>query len=209
MQALSSHLNDLYANESGANELQQNISFAGSTCSDGHELSSGSVSGHEDITAKNVIIIASTITDSTRSVCIKTAYEAIDSVSDVTLSNITISDITDYGIIIGQDSEYSSPTGTPTSSFPITDLTIQRISGSVKSVAVEVCTLCGDDACSDWTWSELPVERRAANPSRSRRASCAKKDQERWREYNFFLVEFRARFSLGYFVDCRFGQYSS
>lgn len=98
-------------------------------------------------------ITDSTVTGSANGIRIKTVYEATGSVSDVTFSDITISAITDYGIVIEQDYENGSPTGTPTDGVPITDLTVDGITGSLESDAVEVYILCGDGSCSDWAWS--------------------------------------------------------
>lgn len=141
----------------GAKVVQQNVYFTGGTCSGGHGLSIGSVGGRDDNTVKNVTITDSTVTDSANGVRIKTVYDATGSVSDVTFSDITISGITDYGTVIEQDYENGSPTGTPTSGVPITDLTVKGVTGSVESDAVEVYILCGDDACSDWTWSGVDI----------------------------------------------------
>lgn len=102
-------------------------------------------------------ITDSTVTDSANGIRIKTVYDATGSVSDVTFSGITISGITDYGIVIEQDYENGSPTGTPTDGVPITDLTVDGITGSVESDAVEVYILCGDGSCSDWTWSGVDI----------------------------------------------------
>jgi hypothetical protein len=104
------------------------------------------------------------VTDSANGVRIKTVYDATGSVSDVTLSDIKISGITDYGIVIEQDYENGSPAGTPTSGVPITDLTVDGITGSVESDAVEVYILCGAMPAATgpgavWT---SPVERPAA-----------------------------------------------
>jgi galacturan 1,4-alpha-galacturonidase len=127
------------------------------TCSGGHGLSIGSVGGRDDNIVKNVTITDSTVTDSANGVRIKTVYDATGSVIDVTFSDITLSGITDYGIVIEQDYENGSPTGTPTSGVPITDLTVKSITGSAESDAVNVYILCGDDACSDWTWSGVDI----------------------------------------------------
>ena len=46
-----------------------------------------------------------------------------------------------------------------TSGIPITDLTIENISGSgaVDSDGYNIVIVCGDDACSNWTWSDVEV----------------------------------------------------
>lgn len=129
------------------------ISFTGGTCSGGHGLSIGSVGGRTDNTVENVYIYDNKITDSQNGVRIKTVYDATGTVKNVTYKDITLSGITDYGIVIRQDYENGSPTGTPTTGVPITDIYIETVTGSVESTATDIFILCGDDACSDWTWS--------------------------------------------------------
>lgn len=128
-----------------------NIKFTGGTCSGGHGLSIGSVGGRDDNDVKTVTISDSTISDSDNGVRIKTVSGATGTVSGVTYSGITLSNIAKYGIVIEQDYENGSPTGTPTDGVPITDLTIENVTGSVASDGVNVYILCA--SCSDWTWS--------------------------------------------------------
>lgn len=49
--------------------------------------------------------------------------------------------------------------GEPTSGIPIADLTLENISGSgaVNSNGYNIVIVCGDGACSDWTWSDVIV----------------------------------------------------
>lgn len=95
--------------------------------------------------------------DSANGIRIKTNSGTTGSVSGVTFSNIKLSGITDYGIVFEQDYENGDPTGTPTDGVPITDLTVEQITGTVESDATEVYILCADGACSDWTWSDVSV----------------------------------------------------
>ncbi|GAM41859.1 hypothetical protein TCE0_042f15311 [Talaromyces pinophilus] len=134
-----------------------NITFTGGYCSGGHGLSIGSVGGRDDNTVSGVTIESSTITNSANGVRIKTVYDATGSVTGVTYKDITLSGITDYGIVIEQDYENGSPTGTPTTGVPITDLTIDNVQGTVESDATEIYILCGDGSCSDWTWTDVSV----------------------------------------------------
>ncbi|KUL85175.1 hypothetical protein ZTR_06246 [Talaromyces verruculosus] len=134
-----------------------NITFTGGYCSGGHGLSIGSVGGRDDNTVSDVTIESSTITNSANGVRIKTVYDATGSVTGVTYKDITLSGITDYGIVIEQDYENGSPTGTPTTGVPITDLTIDNVQGTVESDATEIYILCGDGSCSDWTWTDVSV----------------------------------------------------
>jgi polygalacturonase len=67
----------------------------------------------------------------------------------VAFNNIQSSGITDY--------ENGSPTGTPSTGVPFTDLTVQQISGSVETDATPVYILCGDGSCLGWTWPTAKV----------------------------------------------------
>jgi galacturan 1,4-alpha-galacturonidase len=132
-----------------------NITFTGGTCSGGHGLSIGSVGGRSDNTVKTVRILNSQVTDSDNGIRIKTVYGATGSVSDVQYDSITLSNIAKYGIVIEQDYENGSPTGTPTDGVPITDLTVNKVTGSVDSGATNIYILCA--ACSGWTWTNNDV----------------------------------------------------
>lgn len=87
------------------------ITFIGGSCSGGHGLSIGSIGGRSNNVVKTVNIESSSITDSQNGVRIKTVYGATGSVSGVTYKNITLNNISKYGIIIEQDYENGSPTG--------------------------------------------------------------------------------------------------
>ncbi|KAH6656562.1 the polygalacturonase [Truncatella angustata] len=133
-----------------------NIEFTGGTCSGGHGLSIGSVGGRTDNTVDGVYIADSTISDSQNGVRIKTVYDATGTVNNVTYTGITLSGITKYGIVIEQDYENGSPTGTPTSGVPITDLTVSDVTGTVSG-GTDVYILCASGACSDWSWSGVSI----------------------------------------------------
>ncbi|OTB05380.1 glycoside hydrolase family 28 protein [Hypoxylon sp. CI-4A] len=134
-----------------------NIEFTDGTCSGGHGLSIGSVGGRSNNDVSNVVISGSTIANSQNGVRIKTVYDATGSVKNVTYSDITLSNITDYGIVIEQDYENGSPTGEPTTGVPITELTLNGVTGSVADDATEVYILCGSGSCSGWTWEGVSV----------------------------------------------------
>jgi polygalacturonase len=129
------------------------ITFTGGSCSGGHGISIGSVGGRSDNDVKNVKILSSTIANSDNGVRIKTVYGATGSVSGVTYKDITLSNIAKFGIVIEQDYQNGSPTGTPTAGVPITGLTVQNVVGTVAAKGTDVYILCAKGACSGWTWS--------------------------------------------------------
>ena len=138
-------------------QTTQNITFTSGTCTGGHGLSIGSVGGRSSNTVSNVTISSSSISIFQNGVRIKTVSGATGSVTGVTYKDITLSNISKYGIVIEQDYENGSPTGTPTTDLPITGLTLDGVTGSVASGGTEVYVLCGKGACSGWTWEGVSV----------------------------------------------------
>lgn len=133
------------------------ISFTNSQCSGGHGISIGSVGGRSDNTVENIYIYNNKISNSDNGVRIKTISGATGTVKNVTYKSITLSNIAKYGVVIEQDYENGSPTGTPTTGVPITDLTLSSVTGSVASSATDVYILCGKGSCSSWKWSGVSV----------------------------------------------------
>lgn len=68
-------------------------------------MSIGSVGDRDDNTVENVYIADSTVTASENGVRIKTISGATGSVKNVTYSNIKLSSISDYGVVVEQDYE--------------------------------------------------------------------------------------------------------
>ncbi|PWY67874.1 polygalacturonase pgaI [Aspergillus heteromorphus CBS 117.55] len=135
----------------------ENIHFTGGYCSGGHGLSIGSVGGRSDNTVSNIHIEDSQIVDSANGVRIKTVYKKTGDVDNITYSNIKLSGISSYGVVIEQDYENSSPTGYPSNTIPIKDVTLDRITGSVDDDATRIYIICGDGSCSDWTWKDVEI----------------------------------------------------
>ncbi|KAG4255574.1 endopolygalacturonase 1 [Fusarium proliferatum] len=122
-----------------------NVTFTGGNCSGGHGLSD----------LLTVRILNSAISNSDNGVRIKTVSGKTGSVSDVKYDGITLTNIAKYGIVIEQDYENGSPTGVPTSGVPITDVTINKVTGTVNSSGTNVYILCA--SCKNWTWTNNKV----------------------------------------------------
>ena len=80
----------------------------------------------------------SKVINSDNGVRVKTVSGATGKVTGVTFNDISLSNIAKYGIVIEQDYENGSPTGTPTTGVPITDLTVTGVKGSVASSGTNV-----------------------------------------------------------------------
>ncbi|PYI21901.1 putative extracellular endo-polygalacturonase [Aspergillus japonicus CBS 114.51] len=135
----------------------EHITFTNGYCSGGHGLSIGSVGGRSDNTVSDVTISNSQVVNSQNGVRIKTVYDATGTVENVKFEDITLSGITKYGIVVEQDYENGSPTGTPTNGISVKDITFEKVTGTVKSSATDIYLLCGSGSCSDWTWSGVSV----------------------------------------------------
>ncbi|CBF80314.1 hypothetical protein AN8327.2 [Aspergillus nidulans FGSC A4] len=135
------------------------ITFSGGTCSGGHGLSIGSVGGRDDNTVDTVTFKDSTVSNSVNGIRIKAKSGETGEIKGVTYSGISLESISDYGILIEQNYDGGDLDGEVTSGIPITDLTIENISGSgaVDSDGYNIVIVCGDDACSNWTWSDVEV----------------------------------------------------
>ncbi|KAI0483427.1 glycoside hydrolase [Xylaria cf. heliscus] len=135
------------------------ITFSGGLCSGGHGLSIGSVGGRSDNTVENVTFKDSTVTKSVQGIRVKAVSGATGTIKGVTYSGITLSEISKYGILIEQNYSGGDLHGDPTSGVPITDFTVENISGSgaVASSGYNVVVVCGSGACSGWTWSGVDV----------------------------------------------------
>ncbi|KZP29615.1 glycoside hydrolase family 28 protein [Athelia psychrophila] len=111
----------------------------------GHGISIGSIAS--DKAVSGVTISGNTITDSVNGLRIKTVYGATDaSVKDVVYSGNTASGITSYGVVIEQDYENGSPTGTPSNGVTLGPVTFSGTNTiAVSSGAKEVYVLCGTE----------------------------------------------------------------
>ncbi|KAI9365525.1 putative extracellular polygalacturonase [Zopfochytrium polystomum] len=138
-----------------------NIKFLNNNCSGGHGISIGSVDTGK--TVDGVTVTGCTISNSENGVRIKTVYDATGGyVKNVAYTDITLSSITKYGIVIEQDYENGSPTGTPTAGIPISAVTLTNVHGTMASGAkYSTYILCA--SCSGFTFSEINITPK--NPS--------------------------------------------
>lgn len=129
----------------------KNITFIGGSCSGGHGLSVGSVGGRDNNVVDGVFFLHSKVTNSQNGVRIKTVATAPSgTVNNIHFEDITLSGITDFGVVIVQNYVNSGPKPTdPGTKIPITNVVMKQIRGSVTSNAVGTEIICGN--CKNFT----------------------------------------------------------
>ncbi|KAJ3211240.1 hypothetical protein HDU82_006333 [Entophlyctis luteolus] len=132
------------------------IKFLNNYCSGGHGISIGSVASGAVV--DTVTVSGCTVIDSENGVRIKTDYGATSgSVSNIIYEDITLSGISDYGIVVRQDYKDGSTVGTAVSDMPIKGVTMTNIHGTVDSGAYSVFVLCATGECTDFNWTEIDI----------------------------------------------------
>ncbi|XEV03034.1 hypothetical protein FSHL1_008321 [Fusarium sambucinum] len=137
----------------------KNIIFKNGYCHGGHGLSIGSVGGRDDNVVDNVQFLNSEVTNSANGIRVKAFKNHSGKINKVTYSDITLSKIKKYGILVEQNYDGGDLHGDPTSGLPITGLTLKNIKGknAVDSKGKNAAIVCGKGACSGWTWSNVQV----------------------------------------------------
>ncbi|KAM0350498.1 hypothetical protein ACHAPU_002977 [Fusarium lateritium] len=137
----------------------KNIIFQNGFCSGGHGLSIGSVGGRDDNTVDNVQFLNSEVTNSANGIRVKAFKGKTGLINKVTYSDITLSKIKKYGILIEQNYDGGDLHGDPTSSLPISSLTLKNIKGkgAIDGSGKNAAIVCGSSGCKNWTWSNVQV----------------------------------------------------
>jgi len=86
---------------------------------------------------------------------IKTISGDTGTVSGVTYKSITLSDITEYGIVVNQ--AYDGTAGDPTNGVTISGFILDGVTGTVESSGTNIYIECGSGSCTDWTWTGVDV----------------------------------------------------
>lgn len=133
------------------------ITVSNMYCSGGHGLSIGSIGGKKNNTVDGVVFEDSVLVNSSNGVRIKTNSETTGSVNNVVYRNITMFNISDYGLDVQQDYLNGGPTGVPTNGVNITNIVFEDVSGTVQSDAYDYYILCGSGSCSNFTFTNVEI----------------------------------------------------
>jgi len=129
------------------------IYFQNNYCSGGHGISIGSIKTGNAV--NGVYVSNCQVVDSDQAVRIKVYNDATSaSVNNVHYSDITMSGIAKYGIIIQQDYTNSGATGHPGTGAPITNVNLSNIKGSMSGGEAEYI-LCGN--CKSFSFSGISI----------------------------------------------------
>ncbi|XP_025834541.1 polygalacturonase-like [Agrilus planipennis] len=134
-----------------------NCYFYHNHCSGGHGISIGSIGNRRSNVVQNIHVKNCTVVNSENGVRIKTIVNATGQVLDITYEDITLANITNYGVLVRGDYLNTGPTGHPSNGVVIRNLTLTNVHGWVQENAVNVFVLLGDGVASNWKWTNVNV----------------------------------------------------
>nr|AHC56281.1 polygalacturonase 3 [Monilinia fructicola] len=134
-----------------------NILVTGMTCSGGHGLSIGSIGGKSNNVVSGVTFSDSTITNSRNGCRIKSNSGTTGLIENITYSNIKMSGITKYGLVIQQDYLNGGPTGKPTNGVIIRGINFSGVTGTTVGSAINYYILCGSGSCSNFKFQNVRI----------------------------------------------------
>jgi polygalacturonase len=117
----------------------------------------GKSGGTPSNTVTNIHFSNSSLTDSTNGPRIKTNYNTTAVISNITYTNIALSDISTYGIDLQQDYLNGGPTGTPTNGVLISNVIFQNVKGTALESATNYYVLCGDGSCTNIEFIDVEI----------------------------------------------------
>ncbi|PQE26498.1 glycosyl hydrolase family 28 protein [Rutstroemia sp. NJR-2017a BBW] len=134
-----------------------NITVENMYCSGGHGISIGSVGGKSNNNVTNITFRNSKVINSTNGPRIKSNYNTTGFISNITYSNIQLTNIETYGIDVQQDYLNGGPTGDPSNGVIISNVLFQNVYGTATSDARNYYVLCGSGSCSNITFSGTKI----------------------------------------------------
>ncbi|KAF9344318.1 hypothetical protein BGX26_004531 [Mortierella sp. AD094] len=131
-----------------------NIAFTDNYCYGGHGISIGSIKAGGIV--DGVSIARNIVANSVNAVRIKAYANATGGkVNNVTYSDITMSGITGYGVVLQQDYTNSGATGKPGGAAPFTNVNLYNIHGSMAKGGESVYILCAK--CSNFNFQKIAI----------------------------------------------------
>ncbi|PMD67042.1 glycoside hydrolase family 28 protein [Hyaloscypha bicolor E] len=142
-----------------------NVTVSNMYCSGGHGLSIGSVGGKSNNNVTNILFTNSQILNSQNGARIKSNFNTTGFISNITYSNIFVSNISIYGIDVQQDYLNGGPKGTPSNGVIISNLLFQNLTGTATASARDYYVLCGSGSCSNFMFTDVSITGGGMNSS--------------------------------------------
>lgn len=112
---------------------------------------------HQDNNVTNISFTSSRILNSENGIRIKSNSNTTGYISNILYANITLTNISTYGIDIQQDYLNGGPTGSPTNGVLIQDIVVRNVSGTALKSARDYYILCGEGSCKNITIEDVDV----------------------------------------------------
>ncbi|KAL4865834.1 hypothetical protein BDV12DRAFT_145261 [Aspergillus spectabilis] len=133
-----------------------NITVDNMYCSGGHGLSIGSIGGKSDNSVDGVTFSNSQIIDSQNGCRIKTNEGETGEVLNIVYENITLQNVSKYGIVVQQDYLNGGPTGEPSNGVQISNVTFKDVTGTMSG-GKDYYVLCGEGSCEGFVFEGVSV----------------------------------------------------
>ncbi|XP_018324496.1 polygalacturonase-like [Agrilus planipennis] len=143
---------DCLALTSGTNTV-----FKHNYCSGGHGISIGSIGNHRVNEVDNFYVKNCTVVNSANGIRIKTNFNTTGVIKNVTYEDVTVGNITNYGVVIRGDYLNGGATGTPTPGFKISNITLRNVHGTVQPTAGNVLIILSEGVASNWTFEDVNI----------------------------------------------------
>ncbi|KAL3419686.1 glycosyl hydrolase family 28 [Phlyctema vagabunda] len=134
-----------------------NVTVDNMYCDGGHGLSIGSVGGKSNNNVTNISFSNSVILNSENGARIKSNFNTTGFISDITYTNITVGNISIYGIDVQQDYLNGGPTGSPSNGVIIQNILFKDIHGTANAKARDYYVLCGAGSCSNIVFEDVHI----------------------------------------------------
>ena len=142
-----------------------NITVDGVKCFNGNGITIGSVGGKQNNKVTNVIFTNSEVFNSRNGVHMKSNHETTGFVSNITYSNIKLTNIKKFGIDVQQDYLNSGSTGHPTNGVIFQNVLFENVTGTITEDAQKLNVLCGTGSCKNFRFSGVELQGSSAASS--------------------------------------------
>lgn len=133
------------------------IHFTNNVCENTHGISVGSVGGRPDNKVDGVYVSDSHVINAMHGIRIKTVSGAKCLVNNVQFTDVTLENISMYGVLFAQNYQNGRFDGQLASGCPLTNIKLSGITGTVGQRGTPVYIATGQGAASNWEWNDVDI----------------------------------------------------